>query len=306
MTRVFVTGGTGFLGSRVLSLLKDHGISVVALDRSGALSQTAGSGAGVETVKADLLQPELYSDALAKTDLVLHLAALTGRASEREHFRVNLQGTETLLEQCRRVGVQRILFVSSIATKFPDTRRYYYAQAKLQAEEAVRSSGLRFAIIRPTIILGRGSPILSALEKLATLPFIPVFGNGRALVQPIYVDDLAGYILEVVEQDRFRNETLDLGGPSTLTIEELLQQIRCVRKGSDGRSKGLSVHIPLGLLLPPLRAAESLGLGSLLPVSEGQLSSFRYDGTIEPNGLHENRRGALRNVQQMLALSLAA
>ena len=145
---------------------------------------------------------------------------------------------------------------------------------------------------------------MSALEKLATLPLIPIFGNGRALVQPIYVDDLAEYILEILEQDRFLNETLELGGPATLTIEDLLQQIRRVRKGTVGPN-GASVHIPLGLLLPPLHAAESLGLGRLLPLSVGQLSSFRYDGTIEANALHENRRGKLRNVQEMLALSLA-
>jgi len=305
MTRVFVTGATGFLGSRVFAALRDRGISVVALDRSGSLRQKTRPGDGVETVKADLLQPELYRDALAKTDVVLHLAALTGRATEQEHFRVNAQGAETLLEQCRLAGVQRILFVSSIATKFPDKSRYYYAQAKLRAEEAVRNSGLRFTIIRPTIILGRGSPILTALEKLATLPVIPIFGNGRALVQPIYVDDLVVYILEILEQDRFRNETLELGGPAALTIEELLQKIRRARRGGD-TSKGLSLHIPLGLLLPLLGAAESLGLGTLLPISVGQLSSFRYDGTIEPNGLHETRQKSLRNVQEMLALSLAA
>jgi NADH dehydrogenase len=201
--------------------------------------------------------------------------------------------------------VQRILFISSIATKFPDKSRYYYALAKLRAEEAVRNSGLRFTIIRPTMILGPGSPILSALEKLATLPVIPIFGNGRALVQPIYVDDLVEYIIEVLVHDRFRNETLELGGPATLSMEELLQTIRQARKPDNG-SKGPSFHIPLGLLLPLLGTAESAGLGSLLPFSVGQLSSFRYDGTIEPNGLYENRRKSLRNVHEMLALSQAS
>jgi len=304
MNKVFVTGGTGFLGSRLFAALTRRGNSVVAMDRSGSLRQKVSTGDGVEIVKADLFQPEIYSDALAGTDVVMHLAALTGRATEQEHFRVNAQGVETLLERCRSVGVKRILFVSSIATKFPNKNRYYYAQAKLRAENAVRQSGLRFTIIRPTIILGRGSPILSALEKLATLPIIPIFGNGRTMVQPIYVDDLVEYILDILEQDRFDNETLELGGPAPLTIEELLQQIRLVRKGG-AVSSARSLHIPLGPLSAALGAAESLGLGPLLPFSVGQLSSFRYDGTIEPNGLHENRRRGLRDVKEMLSLSLA-
>jgi nucleoside-diphosphate-sugar epimerase len=304
MTRAFVTGGTGFLGSRVIAALSRKNIPAVALDRSGSLAGKSDVSSGVEAVKADLLQPELYRQALAKTDVVLHLAALTGRATEQEHFRVNAEGTETLVKESRQAGVQRILFVSSIATKFPDKTRYYYALAKRRAEEAVRDSGLRFTIIRPTIIIGPGSPILSALEKLAAMPVIPIFGNGRALVQPIYVDDVAEYIMEIVQHDRFRNETLELGGPATLTIEELIQDIRRARK-QDG-SKGPSFHIPMGLLLPILRTVESAGLGSLLPFSVGQLSSFRYDGTIEPNGLHEKRRPALRSVREMLTLSITA
>jgi NADH dehydrogenase len=170
------------------------------------------------------------------------------------------------------------------------------------AEEAVRRSALRFTIIRPTIILGQGSAILSSLEMLASLPVILVFGNGKAMVQPIFVDDLVEFIMTVLEEDRFQGETLELGGPVALPIEEILQKIRHARKGSSGRL----VHIPLGLLLAPLKAAESIGLGGLVPVSVGQLASFRYHGTIASNGLYESRRAALRDVPQMLGLSLVA
>jgi NADH dehydrogenase len=305
--RVFLTGGTGFVGSRMLEALDRRGISVTALDRTGRLSERVRSRGykNVETIQADLLDPSKYSDALKKCDLVLHFAALTGRGTEEEHFRVTARGTETLVEQSRLAGVSRILFTSTIATKFPDKNWYYYAQAKVHAEDAVRKSGMRFTIIRPTIIIGRGSPVLAALDKLATLPVIPVFGTGRAMVQPIYVDDLVDCVLYVMDQDRFTGETLELGGPVRLSIEELMQSIRQARRGGTG-TKGPAIHIPLGLLLPPLRLAESLGIGRFLPVSVGQLSSFRYDGTVENNSLQQNRHDALRDVREMLALSLAS
>jgi nucleoside-diphosphate-sugar epimerase len=304
MSRVFLTGGSGFLGSRVCIALRARGYSVVLLDRSGTAAKTlqTANRKGIEIVSADLLQGEKYRDALATADVVLHLAALTGRASKREHFRVNAIGTQTLLKQCRYTGVRRILFASTIATKFPNKDCYYYAQAKAYAEEAVRTAGLAFTIIRPTIILGQGSPILSALDALASLPVMPIFGNGKAMVQPIFVDDLAEFIMVVLEQDRFRAETLELGGPEALPIEELLQKIRQLRRGGSGRL----IHVPIGLLVPALKAAESLGLARLLPVSVGQLASFRYHGTIDSNGLYESRRATLRDVPQMLALSFAA
>jgi len=305
MSRLFLTGGTGFLGGRLLQALQRRGSdSIIALDRSGSLHgrQREASPGGLEIVRADLLNPKDYQTELAKAEVVIHLAAMTGRASEADHLRVNLQGTEVLLDQCRRLGVHRFLFVSSIAAKFPDKTRYYYAQAKLRAEEAVRSSGLRFSIIRPTIILGSGSPILTALDKLAGLPVIPVFGDGRAMVQPIYADDVVDFILSILDQNLFSGDTLELGGPATLTMEELIQEIRYLRKGAKGRS----IHVPMSLLVTLLRSFETAGLGHLLPLSVGQLSPFRYNSTIESNPLFESRRDELRSVSQMLALSFAA
>jgi nucleoside-diphosphate-sugar epimerase len=302
MTTVFVTGGAGFLGSRVVNTLLQCGIPVVALDRSGSMQPSSGQSGSLKIVRGDLLAPATYAEELAQSSVVVHLAALTGRASREEHFRANTQATETLLDECRRSGVQRILFVSSIAAKFPDDGAYYYAQAKVRAEEAVRKSKLRFTIVRPTIILGRGAPILGTLEKLANLPVIPIFGNGKTSVQPIYVDDLANFILTIVEEDLFNSEIVELGGPSAISMEALIQEIRQVRRGS----RGPSIHVPLGPLRAALNLAETIGLGGLLPVSAGQLSSFRYDGTILSNPLHERRRSTLRDVPQMLALSMAA
>lgn len=293
MATVFLTGGTGFLGSRVCRALQGHHYSIVLLNRSGSASPDG----ALDRVTADLLEPAKYRDALRRADVVVHLAAATGKATAREHFRVNAEGTEVLVDECRRAGVQRLLFTSTIAVKFPDTTSYDYARAKTRAEAAIRSSGLRFTIIRPTIVLGRGSSTQAGLERLAALPVVPVFGDGRALVQPIFVDDVVDFIVAVLEADRFHNETLEVGGPAVLTIEELLRTIRQARKGT----RGPLVHIPLGFVLTSLKAAQSIGLAGLLPVSAGQLSSFRYDGTIEPNPLYESHRAALADVARMLA-----
>lgn len=301
MRRVFLTGGSGFIGRRLIDALRGRGVSLVLLDRSGALAPL-GTQPGIEVVAGDVLEPERYAVALSAADAVVHLAAATGKASAQEHMRTNAAGTEALLEQCRSRGVERFLFVSSIAAKFPDTRDYPYAQAKRRAEAAVRASGLRWVILRPTMVLGPGSPILTALEKLAGLPMLPIFGDGTTPVQPIHVDDLVAFITAVLEEDRFERETLELGGARQLTIEELVQEIRQARRGARGRP----VHLPLAAILPALRVAESVGLGGVLPVTVGQLSTFRFDGTIESNPLHESRRGRLRDIREMLALKPAA
>ena len=81
----------------------------------------------------------------------------------------------------------------------------------------VAESGLRFAILRPTMILGPGAPIRGALEKLALLPAIVMPGTGRVRVQPIHVDDVVRAIVSVVNHDRFSNATFELGGADVLS-----------------------------------------------------------------------------------------
>lgn len=296
-TRIFVTGGSGFVGSRLLEALGRLGRPISVLDRSGSSQGRSSDATPFDVVAGNLLEPSSYSEALRAAHTVIHLAALTGRASRKEHFRVNAEGTETLLKQCRDAGVRRVLFVSSIAVTFADLAHYHYAQAKVRAEEAVRRSGLSFAILRPTMIFGQGSAVLGRLSALATLPVVPVFGTGRPVVQPIHVDDVVAAIVTILEHDMFSGETFEIGGPTALPIEELLLAIRGRRSDATSRT----VHVPMGLALPPLRVAAALRVERWLPVTAGQMASFRFNGTAAPKALLDQRRPALRSLEEMLA-----
>lgn len=284
---VFVTGGAGFVGRRLLDALARTGCRVVALDRSGKLRGQAPQGC--EVVNGDLFDPAAYRDALATCDTVIHLAAATGNASREQHHRVNADGARVLVEEARRAGVTRFLFVSSIAVTFPNLDGYHYAQAKARAETIVRESGLRFLIVRPTMILGPGAPILASLEKLATLPIAVLPGSGRAEVEPIHVDDVAASLVTAVEVDAFTNVAMVIAGPERISMETLIRRLRSARRGKAGPL----VRIPLPFLQVPLKLAETVGLARLLPITAGQLSSFRYDGIGTPNDLQPERGSAL-------------
>jgi len=292
---VFVTGGAGFVGRRFLTALAAAGCRVVALDRSGRLTSELPR---CEVVQGDLLDPATYREALASCDTVVHLAAATGNASREQHHRVNADGAKVLVEEARRAGVTRFLFVSSIAVTFPNLEGYHYAQAKARAEAIVRDSGLRFLIVRPTMILGAGAPILAALGKLAMLPVAALPGSGRAQVEPIHVDDVASALVAALEMDAFNGQTVAVGGPDRISMETLIRRLRLARGGTSGPL----VRIPLPFLQIPLKVAESIGLGRLLPITAGQLSSFRFDGVGTPNEI-QRRQGPLRGLGEMLAPS---
>ncbi|MBI3484259.1 MAG: NAD(P)H-binding protein, partial [Acidobacteria bacterium] len=295
--RLFITGASGFLGRCLLARLDPANFQEITCLTRSAL---AIAPAGIDWVRGNLADTTTYSAALSGADCVIHLAAATGKLPPREYFSVNLDGTRRLVEQCKQTGVRNFLFVSSIAAGFPGQSRYYYAQSKVQAEEIVRASGLRHAIVRPTMIFGRGSPVLAGLAKLAALPVIPVFGNGRTPVQPIAVENLADFILRIVDNDLFRGETFDLGGPDVVSIEELLRKIHLLLRHSNPKT----LHIPMSLLLPALTLLEIVAY-PLLPITIGQLATFRFDGTARPNALWSERKPHLQSLEKMLAAALA-
>ena len=301
-TTLFATGISGFVGRALLARLAPRRVP----DGKGArparilgLSRnvTTVPAANVELVRGDLLKPERWEPKLAEAGVVLHMAAATGKLRPDEYQRVNVEGTRVVIEACRRAGVRRLRYVSTIAARYPELDRYPYGRSKRDAEELVRGSGLDWSIVRPTIVLGRRSALWDALRSLASAPVVPVFGAGRVRVQPILVDDLCDALADWIYDESLEGQELELGGPEVLTMEQLLMRIRAaVRPGAAPRA----VHLPLRPLMSVLRALEG-PLLPLLPLTAGQLYAFAHDSTAAPNALLERHRGGMRDIAAMLA-----
>lgn len=275
MSRLFVTGASGFVGRRFLARVAEGPAhEVVGLTRDAA--RLAGTGA--TPVEGDVAEPGGWADALEGIDAVVHLAAATGAAKAAEHWRVNARGTELLLHAAARAGVERFVFVSSIATRFDDVSDYPYARAKRRAEEAVRASGLAWTIVRPTLVVGPGGGAWESLAGLARRRWIPIPGSGRAVVQPVWVGDVADVLVEAVE-GRWIGEAVDVGGAERLPIEALLARIRERR----GQGDPAVLHVPARRLLPVLGWLDRRG--APLPVTAGPLRSFYEDGVVGPGGV---------------------
>lgn len=281
-----------------LVLDRTQTVFVLSRDKNRALEKLP-AVANLQVLEADLADPDRYRSALSDCATVLHLAAATGRTRAAECYRVNAAGTKTLLAACKKAGVKNFLFVSSIAVKFPEKKYYYYALAKEQGEQAVRSACRRYTILRPTIIIGKGSPALAGLTRLACLPRPVVFGAGKTMVQPIFVADLARAISEIISTDRFSGETLELGGRESLSIEDFMMRIREALKGKSAPA----AHLPLAPTITLLGVLEKF-LFPLLPISAGQLYSFKCDGLAAANDLAQLLAPHFLGVKQMLEESL--
>lgn len=290
--RIFVSGASGFIGRALLDQIQADGVEQVrALSRHAQAAR-----AGVEWVRGDLDNVAGWAAQLEGCDALLHLGASTGRASAAVHGRVNAEGTRALVRAARDAKLGRMVFVSTIATAYPEVERYPYAAAKRQAEQAVHDSSLDWTILRPTIVLGAGGGIGSTLLGFARSARTPLFGGGEVRVQPIGLGDTARLILEAMRDRSTLRQTIDLGGPDVLTFVELLRRLRSVL----GREPDKFLRLPLRPAMSLAWAMERV-LGPRLPVLAGQLYAFRYDSTARGSEFLDRRSPKLARIEALIS-----
>ena len=293
--RVFITGAGGFIGKNLVErLTTTAGQHVKILNRASNAQLSANKQ--IEEVVGDLLKPETYQAALEGCDVVVHLAAATGRVAPGQCERVNVEGTKKLLQACKAAGVRRFLYVSTIATGYSNQRYYPYARTKTKAEAVVKESGLEFVIIRPTIVLGEKSPIWQTLSKIAGLSVILMPQDRPVRVQPIHVDDVVRGIERLLACDRFEGEVLELGGPRPMAFREFLELVQLALRGAPGRI----VNVPLAPIRFVLAMLEP-ALRPWMPATAGQLALFANDSVASENWLVAELRDGMPSTQETIA-----
>jgi NADH dehydrogenase len=297
MKKLFVTGGTGFIGRHILKKLANNKLyKIYCLTRqSENLFPELRASDNIHFIQTTIFDPKVYAPHLAESDVVMHLAAVTGKANINDYFKVNLEGTRLLVQQGEALGVKRFIFISSIAAKFKSIQNYYYAQSKKQAETAVKQSQLNYTIVRPTIVIGNDSPIWQNLSKMVKGPIPIIFGDGETNIQPIYIEDLVDCLIFIIDNNIFMNQEIDAGGPEIIKFGHFLQKIHQKHYGKTSRI----VHIPVRPIIAGLAVLEKY-FYSYLPLNIGQLTPFYMDSVIEENVLVSNVRSQMRSVEKML------
>jgi len=249
----------------------------------------------VQQIRSPLDRPERYAGTLGPATAILHLAARTGRATPDEYERDNVEGTRALVDAAESEGTAGLINISSIAVKFPETAYYPYADSKRAAEAIVGAMRQPWVTVRPTMVLGRDSPIWKKLRQLAGGPVSVVPGSPSTRIQPIHAEDLADVLLDVASEGVFDARACDLGGADAITMDSFIRRAQRRLTGH----RGVTIPVPVGFGLPLLRAFERV-LPVPPPVTEGQLSTFLYDGVVDPNPLQERYEGRLRGVEEIL------
>lgn len=137
-------------------------------------------------------------------------------------FERAVENTRTLIDAARSAGVRRIVHVSIANASLDSPLAYYRGKARL--EEAVRNSGLSFAILRPTVIFGREDILINNIAWFVRrFPVFAVPGDGLYGLQPIFVGDMAALLADAAE--RTDDYSIDAVGPEAYSFNDLVSLI---------------------------------------------------------------------------------
>lgn len=240
--KVHVTGGSGFLGRRVVPRLAGAGHTVTALARTAAAADTV-SALGATPIAGDLDDPASVDAAFVTSgaEALVNLASL------------GFGHAPVIVAAAEEAGLKRAAFVSttSIFTRLPTTSK----PVRLAAEDTIRSSALDWTIIRPTMIYGApGDRNMARLLRVLTrLPVFPLPGGGQGLQQPVHVDDLAAAIAGALDRPLTVHRAYDVAGPRPLTLRAVVEQAG----HAAGRVPRL-IPVPLAPVVAAMRLYEAV------------------------------------------------
>jgi nucleoside-diphosphate-sugar epimerase len=240
--KVFVTGATGFTGSRVVPLLLKNGYEVRCLYRLSS-DRSPLPQPEIEWVTGDLSNPESLSNAMQGANALVNIASL------------GFGHAENIIASAKNAGIKRAIFISTTAifTKINAKSK----SVRMQAESAIQSRGLDYTILRPTMIYGspRDRNMWRLIHLLKQSPVIPVVGSGNHLQQPIFVDDVAQAVVICLSNENTVRKSYNIAGKYSLTYNAVIDTI------ADKLNKRIwKIHIPSKPVVALLNLFEKIRL----------------------------------------------
>lgn len=232
--KAFVTGGTGFIGSHLVDrLLRDNTHEVGCLVRS---DEKWLRGKPYVRHSGDLHHLGVLKQAMKGVDVVIHCAGVVKARTSGEFERANVDATENVLRVARKVGVPRLVILSSLAAAGPSDGRPLtesdpmrpvsrYGVSKMRMEELVHRIAdphMPVTILRPAAVYGPREEDIYTVFKTASHGIFPIIGDGETnRVSMVHVDDVVDAILAATAYEHKGVDTFFIGSERGYTWNEI-------------------------------------------------------------------------------------
>ncbi len=226
--QVTVFGGSGFIGRTIARALAAEGMLVRVACRRIELAEsvkTAGDVGQITLMRTNLRMRDSVGAAIAGSQAVVNAAGIPFQRGRQRYAAVHVEGARAIAEAARAAGVRRLVHVSGIGADSRSSRNAF-VRSKVDAEDAIVAGFPDATILRPSVVFGPEDALFNRMAKFAALPtliapFMPVAGDGKARVQPVFVGDVAAAAVAVLSRPDTVRTVFELGGPRVYTYREI-------------------------------------------------------------------------------------
>lgn len=216
---ILVVGATGVLGSEICRLLRESGQDVRALVRHGSPREARLTNLGVSVVNGDMASRVALEEACAGVKVVISTATAMGSTEKGNSLRaVDRDGQLLLVEVAKAAGVEHFIHISLSPNLGGNSPLVRY---KREVAHAVRSSGMRWTILQPSVFMDIWLSNLLGWDFAKAQAMI--FGSGAGRISYISVNDVARYAVLATHDSRLWNREIPLGGPADLSPNEVVK-----------------------------------------------------------------------------------
>lgn len=280
--RVLVLGATGYVGSRLVPHLLEHGHDVVAASSSPPRPDRFGWDDRVHAIRCDVTDPAAVLVAGDGVDAVVYLVHSLDRSDFSDRDRV---GAETVAAVVRETGVRRVVYLSGLVPDVPEADLSAHISSRLEVERILLGATDGAVALRAGVVIGAGSTSFEIIRQVATLFLVqPVPTWMDSGVQPVAVSDVLRAIDDALAEDGPRG-AVDVGGPDVVAYPELMQVV--------GGEAGLSrLRVPA-----PVAPTGLVGLATALATTApfhtvtALIESLHHDMVCRPGHTWQPRSG---------------
>ncbi|HET6424594.1 MAG TPA: SDR family oxidoreductase [Planctomycetaceae bacterium] len=249
---ILLTGATGYVGGRLLSLLQQRGVSVRCFTRRPEALHGQVSGT-TEVVQGDVLDPASLTPAFEGVETAYYFVHSMG--DDRDFEAQDKLAAENFAKAATHAGVRRIVYLGGLGN--PDEKLSKHLRSRQETGNILRAHHPQVIEFRASIVIGSGSVSFEMIRALVErLPIMICPRWVRVKAQPIAVEDLLAYLLAAAERPISASQIYEIGGPDRVSYGQIMQEY--------AQQRGLTRWmIPVPLLTPYL---SSLWLGLVTPL----------------------------------------
>lgn len=229
--KVLLTGSSGFVGSHIKRALDNAGYEIVCPRHS-------------EVDFNSVITVDDWVPYLEGVDAVINAVGIIVEEKGQRFQKLHADTPIALFQACEQLGVRRVVQVSALGA---DNQAFTpYQKTKLTADDFLRDLSLSWFVLRPSLIYGEGGASFKMFKTLAKLPLLGFPAGGKFEVQPVHISDLVATVIQCLKVDSSNaQKTIDIVGPSSMTIAEYIQTIRA----SQGKKKSTIIPVPMVLTM---------------------------------------------------------